>query len=124
MPATVSAPHGATTANSLSPRKGSAPTAPTRRAFAEAAHRLDAISDPVRLQILWWLGQHEQSVTDLCARVGMRQQALTYHLIIMKHEQLVVYRREGRFNVYGLTDGGRKAMAAAMRLIAQDRCAG
>jgi DNA-binding transcriptional ArsR family regulator len=115
MPATISASHDAALADVTARKSGSVPT---RRAFAEAAHRLDAVSDPVRLQILWWLAQREQSVTDLCTRLGMRQQALTYHLILMKHERLVVYRREGRFNVYGLTDAGRETMAAAMRLIA------
>jgi len=75
------------------------------------------LSDPVRLRILWWLAQGEWSVSDLCARVGMRQQAVTHHLNILKLREVVTFRRHERWNIYRLTDEGREVMAAAARLI-------
>ena len=57
---------------------------PTTQTFTAAAERLDAISDRVRLQILWWLTLDERSVTELCGLVGKRQQAVTHHLNILR----------------------------------------
>jgi len=71
----------------------------------------------VRLRILWWLTQGERSVSDLCVRVGMRQQAVTHHLNILKLREIVAYRRQERWNIYHLTDEGREVMAAAAILI-------
>src|SRR5436309_13077020 len=90
---------------------------PTSRTFAEAARRLDAISDPVRLQIFWWLERGERSVTDLSGLLGMRQQAVTHHLNIVKLKRLVAFRRQGRWNLYRLTDAGREVFAAANMLM-------
>jgi DNA-binding transcriptional ArsR family regulator len=91
--------------------------APSVKAFAQAAQRLDAISDPVRLRILWWLGQGEWSVTDLCGLVAMRQQAVTHHLNIAKLRRMVESRRQGRFTFYRLTDTGQEAINVASKLI-------
>jgi DNA-binding transcriptional ArsR family regulator len=91
--------------------------APTSQAFRLAAASLNTMSDPVRLQILWWLDRGDRSVTELCERVGMRQQAVSHHLSLMKLCNVVAYRREGRWNVYYLTDSGREAIAAARPLM-------
>jgi len=92
-------------------------TIPAPAAFNAAAQRLDALSDPVRLRILWWLSQGERSVTALCELVGMRQQAVTHHLNILKLRRIVAFRRQERWNYYCLTDEGREVMAAAVNLI-------
>lgn len=92
---------------------------PTARSFAEAARRLGAIGEPVRLQIFWWLAQGERSVTDLCGLLGMSQQAVTHHLNIAKLKRLVAFRRQGRWNLYHLTEAGREVVAAAHTLIGQ-----
>jgi DNA-binding transcriptional ArsR family regulator len=89
---------------------------PATRAFVAVAERLDTVSDRVRLQILWWLGLGDRSVTDLCGLVGMRQQAVTHHLNIMRLRRIVAFRRKGRWNLYYLTDEGRAVMAAAKLL--------
>jgi ArsR family transcriptional regulator len=69
--------------------------APSLEAFAEAGTLLHAISEPVRLRILWWLARGERSVTELCSLVGMRQQAVTHHLNIVRLQDLVACRRIG-----------------------------
>jgi ArsR family transcriptional regulator len=112
-----SPPHGGLPTEAIALKDGPVDSAPTVKAFTQAAHRLDAVSDPVRLRILWWLGQGERSVTDLCGLVHMRQQAVTHHLNIAKLRRLVAYRRQGRYTLYRLTDAGREAMTAATMLI-------
>ena len=99
-----------------SPGAPSSQAIPAFRAFSVVANRLDTISDPVRLQILWWLGQGERSVTDLCGLVGKRQQAVTHHLNIMRLRRVVSFRREGRWNLYSVTEEGRAVMEAAKHL--------
>jgi len=86
---------------------------PALDVFTGAANLLSAIGDPVRLQILWWLGKSERNVTDLCSLVGKRQQAVSHHLTILKLRSLVSLRRRGKSNFYSLTDQGREAMTAA-----------
>ena len=85
--------------------------------FTGAANMLSAIGDPVRLQILWWLGKSEHNVTDLCGLVGKRQQAVSHHLTILKLRRLVSLHRRGKSNYYSLTDSGREAMTAAKPFI-------
>jgi ArsR family transcriptional regulator len=89
---------------------------PAPRTFTAAAELLDAISDPVRLQILWWLAQDERSVTELCGLVSKRQQAVTHHLNILRLKRIVAFRRQGQWNLYYLTPAGQELMAVA-RLI-------
>jgi len=94
-------------------RRGS----PELDVFTGAANLLSAIGDPVRLQILWWLGNSERNVTDLCSLVGKRQQAVSHHLTILKLRRLIGLHRRGKSNFYSLTDQGRQAMLAAKPFI-------
>src|SRR3954463_5992987 len=91
---------------------------PANDVFTGAANLLSAIGDPVRLQILWWLGKSERNVTDLCGLVGQRQEAVSHHLAILKLRRLVSPHRRGKSNFYSLTDQGREAMTAAEPFIA------
>ena len=90
---------------------------PQIEVFTGAASLLSAIGDPVRLQILWWLGRSERNVSDLCGLVGKRQQAVSHHLTILKLRGLVSLHRRGKSNFYSLTDPGREAMRAAEMFI-------
>ena len=90
---------------------------PALDVFTGAANLLSAIGDPVRLQILWWLGKSERNVTDLCGLVNKRQQAVSHHLTILKLRRLVSLHRRGKSNFYSLTDQGRVAMSAAKPFI-------
>lgn len=91
--------------------------APSPEEFDGAATMLSAIGDPVRLQILWWLGVGERNVTDLCGRVGKRQQAVSHHLTILKLRRLVALHRRGKSNFYSLTELGREAIVLARPFI-------
>jgi DNA-binding transcriptional ArsR family regulator len=115
------APTAARTSQQLAaartPHVKPAKVTPTIRDFAVAADRLDAVSDAVRLQILWWLNLDERTVTELCGLLGKRQQAVTHHLNILKLRRVVSFRRQGSWNFYHLTEAGRELMAAALRIM-------
>jgi DNA-binding transcriptional ArsR family regulator len=71
----------------------------------------DCLSEPRRIQILRWLSSSEVlSVTALCTLCGMKQQAISHHLTILKLRRLVRYIRSGKSNYYRLTEAGKKAM--------------
>ena len=68
------------------------------------------LSDPIRLEILRAL-----EVDDLCVCVfvevmNYKYSALSYHLKLLKEADLVDFRRESSFLIYGLTDQGRKIL--------------
>jgi ArsR family transcriptional regulator len=90
---------------------------PTIQSFANAAHTLRTMSDPVRLRILGLLMQDEQSVSDLSSLIGLSQQSLGHHLSVLTLHELIVFRKEGVCIVYAMTDTGRQAMAAVTRLM-------
>jgi hypothetical protein len=116
---TTAAPRAATRLTRTNPRTEADQWwgTPAVDVFTGAANLLSAIGDPVRLQILWWLGTSERNVTDLCGLVGKRQQAVSHHLTILKLRRLVAPHRRGKSNFYSLTDQGREAMSAAKPFI-------
>jgi DNA-binding transcriptional ArsR family regulator len=117
MPSSMTSSVGSQPTRAVTSPPNPSPTPPARRAFLNAAERLDTLGDPVRLQILWLLDQGERSVTELCTLVGMRQQAVSHHLNIMKLRRIIAHRREGRFHLYSLTEAGREAMSVAHTLL-------
>lgn len=66
------------------------------------AERLKALSDPVRLRIVDLLCHGEMSVGDISEFLEAPLAGVSHHLQILKHADLVVTRREGRFIYYGL----------------------
>jgi DNA-binding transcriptional ArsR family regulator len=65
-----------------------------------------ALSQPVRIQILAMLGAREACVSHLEAYLGLRQSAISQHLIILKDAGLVGSTREGRNVFYHLAHPG------------------
>ena len=61
-----------------------------------------ALSDPLRVQILERLQQHELCVCDLCEALEVAQSKLSFHLKTLKESNLVRARQEGRWIYYSL----------------------
>jgi DNA-binding transcriptional ArsR family regulator len=81
----------------------------------QAAMLLKQVSDPTRLQVLLLLAEQERNVSTLCADLGHQSQpAVSHHLALLRHGRLIEPRRQGKNNVYSLTDEGRK-LAEAVR---------
>ena len=76
-----------------------------------AVKLLKALSNEHRLVILCELGMGECCVTDLAARVGLSQSALSQHLARLRADGLVATRRTAQTVHY------RLASAEAVRLI-------
>jgi len=93
-------------------RKG--PSATVRK----AAERLKQVSDPTRLQVLLLLNDQERNVSQLCEDLGSTSQpAVSHHLALLRHGQLIEPRRIGKHNVYYLTDAGRELAEIVESLI-------
>jgi ArsR family transcriptional regulator len=66
----------------------------------EAAQLLKALANPDRLILLCQLAEAECSVTELGARSGIAQPSLSQQLGVLRGEQLVATRREGKHVLY------------------------
>lgn len=65
---------------------------------------MQAMASPVRLRILDRLRQSPCSVGELVSAVGMEQAAVSNHLRLLRHLDLVTGRRAGRHVIYALHD--------------------
>jgi len=84
----------------------------------QAAMLLKQVSDPTRLQVLMLLSHEERNVGSLCSDLGNQSQpAVSHHLALLRHGRLIEPRREGKNNVYSLTDEGRKLADTVQSLI-------
>jgi ArsR family transcriptional regulator, virulence genes transcriptional regulator len=70
----------------------------------EACRTLRSLSHPGRLKVLGQLTTGEKSVSDLQACCGLSQSQMSQFLTRMKAEGLVLCRRDGRYQKYGLAD--------------------
>src|SRR5918998_395755 len=58
-----------------------------------------------RLQVLLLLAEQERNVSTLCADLGHQSQpAVSHHLALLRHGRLIEPRRQGKNNVYSLTE--------------------
>lgn len=76
--------------------------------FKRAATRIKHASDPTRLRVLAILAVAEQNVGDICAMTGVSSQpSISHHLALLRTASLIESRRDGKNNVYSLTERGR-----------------
>src|SRR3954470_14906746 len=81
----------------------------------EAADRARALSDPTRLTLAAALREGgELCVCDL-SWISERKQALvSHHLRMLRNQELVRSRRDGKLVMYSLTEKGRSLLAAVL----------
>ena len=60
--------------------------------------------DTTRIKILYLLFESELCVLDMTELLGMEQSAVSHQLKILKDAKLIASRREGKMNVYFLSD--------------------
>ncbi len=61
-------------------------------------------SSPVRLKIMWLLGEGEKTVTELADKLGLNIPNVSQHLRIMRGQGAVATRREGRAVYYSISN--------------------
>jgi DNA-binding transcriptional ArsR family regulator len=76
------------------------------KTFQRAANLLKQVGDPTRLQVITLLSEREHHVGALCDQFNMSQPAVSHHLALLRHGGIVERRRQGKNNVYTLTETG------------------
>jgi DNA-binding transcriptional ArsR family regulator len=71
-----------------------------------ASMLLKHVSDPTRLQVVLMLSEGERHVGALSEQLSQSQPAVSHHLALLRHGGIIVPRRQGKNNFYGLTDTG------------------
>ena len=69
------------------------------KAADQACRLMKVLSNADRLMLLCELAQGEQCVSELEARLGIVQPTLSQQLTVLRNEELVTTRREGK-NIY------------------------
>ena len=64
--------------------------------FNAAAQVFKLLDDPTRIRLFWILCHCEECVLNLSAMMDMSSPALSHHLKLLKAQDLIVSRREGK----------------------------
>jgi ArsR family transcriptional regulator len=81
-----------------------------RKAAEKARGLLKVLSNPDRLLLLCQLTQGEQCVSDLENALGIRQPTLSQQLGVLRDEELVHTRREGKQIYYSIASKEAQAI--------------
>lgn len=84
---------------------------------SEAAERAKALSDPTRLVLAAALreaGDGELCVCDLAWISSRAQNLVSHHMRLLKAQDLVRSRRDGKLVMYSLTERGATLLAAVL----------
>jgi DNA-binding transcriptional ArsR family regulator len=74
-------------------------------AAAAAARLMKALANPDRLMLLCQLSQGEMTVSELESALGILQPTLSQQLAVLRDEELVETRREGKYIFYSVRSG-------------------
>jgi ArsR family transcriptional regulator len=75
-------------------------------ASASLAEAFRLLGQPVRIQILLTIANHEACVCHLEAALGIRQAVISQHLMVLREARLVAANRDGRNIFYRLARPG------------------
>ncbi|QIC15253.1 ArsR/SmtB family transcription factor [Providencia vermicola] len=75
-----------------------------KQAAIQTSSLLKTLGNPDRLLLLCQLTQGEACVSELEASLGIQQPTLSQQLTVLRHEGLVVTRREGKRIYYAIAD--------------------
>ena len=70
--------------------------------FGPLAELFRLLSDRTRLHILMLLSDGERSVGSLCDALSLPQPTVSHHLGLLRMQNLIVNRRNGKNIIYGL----------------------
>ncbi|WP_165065131.1 ArsR/SmtB family transcription factor [Paludisphaera rhizosphaerae] len=79
---------------------------------------LKHVSDPTRLQVILILAEGERHVGALCSQLSQSQPAVSHHLALLRHGNIIAPRRQGKNNFYSLTETGAELARVVKNLIA------
>lgn len=90
-----------------------------QEAAAEASQLMKTLANPDRLMLLCRLSQGEMSVGELETELGIRQPTLSQQLTVLRDEELVDTRREGKYIYYSVRSA---AALAVLKVLYQQFC--
>lgn len=77
---------------------------PEEEKLYDLAELFKVFGDSTRIKILYVLFEKEMCVCDIAELLHMTQSAISHQLRVLKHSQLVKFRREGKTVYYSLAD--------------------
>lgn len=77
---------------------------PNAEDFTKVARIFSQLGDGTRLRVLWLLCHSTECVSNIGAAIGMSTAAVSHHLQVLKKQELIVSRREGKEIYYTLAD--------------------
>jgi ArsR family transcriptional regulator, lead/cadmium/zinc/bismuth-responsive transcriptional repressor len=80
--------------------------------LGELAELFKVFGDSTRIRILFSLFGGEKNVTEICEDLDMNQSAVSHQLRILKGNQLIRSRRDGKAVIYALADDHVKTIIA------------
>jgi ArsR family transcriptional regulator len=80
---------------------------PQREDLEEKSRIYHALSDPLRLTILYLLKDHPLCVCVIKKFVRIADSKLSYHLAILKESGLIIGEYQGNWIIYSLTTAGK-----------------
>lgn len=83
---------------------------PDDQTIEDIASIARALSDPVRVKVIFSLCMQPMCVCLLVAMTGYAYSKMSYHLSVLKECGLVCSRQEGNYLIYHPTDFGRKVV--------------
>lgn len=113
----AAAPKSAAPATKSSPKKSAKSPDVRFQQARRASILLKHVSDPTRLQVILILADGEQHVGALCAQLSQSQPAVSHHLALLRHGNIITPRRQGKNNFYSLTDTGASLAVVVKNLM-------
>jgi ArsR family transcriptional regulator len=89
---------------------------PSTTELEEKSRVYHALSDPLRLMILYLLRDQPLCVCVINRFMHLAGSKLSYHLNILKENGLIEGEYHGNWIVYSITDHGRKALKCTKRM--------
>ncbi len=81
---------------------------PTDDELQKICEQHHALSDPIRMKILYLVRIQSLCVCVIKACIGIADSKLSYHLAIMKKTGLISSHQEGNYIIYSITEEGKK----------------
>jgi ArsR family transcriptional regulator len=97
--------------NTVGGVKGLCEHLPPPKSIVRMSATHHALSDPVRLTILYLLAVQPLCVCVIKECIGIADSKLSYHLTVMKKADLIKGEQQGNWIIYSLTDTGRSCIS-------------
>jgi ArsR family transcriptional regulator len=94
--------------NTVGGVKGLCERLPPPKSIVKMSATHHALSDPVRMTILFLLAVQPLCVCVIKACIGIADSKLSYHLAVLKKAGLIFGEQQGNWIIYRLTDKGQK----------------